>query len=205
LLGWFLVYSKIQIKHFIIKLDELVYLCLKFKSMRLIYILCLSLFVTLYNCKDTNSSSLVNLEQKVKGNGVTVNDVSKQRYRDFSLDVKADKVAVNWKAYKEMVLITEHVKQANFSDFTVALDELQTLIEDLKKQTPTVLNTPSIYARIVVLETYLFKLHSLVNMQGAKKEELLVSIKAFLEAFSNLNFQINKKIERDSQRINKPL
>ena len=47
-----------------------------------------------------------------------------------------------------------------------------------------------------------YKLNSTINLMTSTKSELKKSIIDLLEAYSNLNFQINKKFEKDSQNIN---
>ena len=144
----------------------------------------------------TNSNS--------KSTALTVTDINKQRYRDFELDIAAAKIIDHWKSYKELALIVANVKKANFTDLTDNTEGLHELISNLKQGIPLVLKSSSILARIKVLETKLFKLESLVNLDTKTKNLLLIDVISFLESFSNLNFQINKKLERDSQNISRP-
>ena len=81
---------------------------------------------------------------------------------------------------------------------------LVAFVKDLKEGIPEEINTPLINARLVALETKMLKLEGVVNLSNPDKKEVLSVIKDFLTAFSNLNLQINKKIEKDSQNIQKP-
>ena len=97
-----------------------------------------------------------------------------------------------------------NVNQANLSFFENNNEILIAFIDDLKGTTPEVIDTPLIMARLVVLETKIFKLEGVVNLSNPSKKEVLSVIKECLSAFSNLNLQINKKFEKDSQNIQKP-
>jgi hypothetical protein len=50
----------------------------------------------------------------------------------------------------------------------------------------------------------MLKLEGVVNLSNPDKKEVLLIVRDFLAAFSNLNLQINKKFERESQNIEKP-
>ena len=78
------------------------------------------------------------------------------------------------------------------------------LVKELKEKIPDTLNTPSVDARITSLETKIYKLESLYNLSTTSKDELSLLIKEFLESVSNLNLQMNKKLEKDSQIIETP-
>ena len=54
------------------------------------------------------------------------------------------------------------------------------------------------------METKFLKLESLVNLSTTSKTELIANIQDFLIAFSNLNLQMNKKIENDNIIIERP-
>lgn len=66
------------------------------------------------------------------------------------------------------------------------------------------MNSDATLARISALETHLYKLKSLANLESTSKDELLLTIKDFLISFSNFNFQMNQKIEADGINIAKP-
>jgi len=75
---------------------------------------------------------------------------------------------------------------------------------ELVETTPENINTDGIKARLLVLQNMYLKLSSSANLSTSTKKELKKDIKDLLEAFSNLNYQINKKFEKDAQRIIKP-
>lgn len=132
-------------------------------------------------------------------------DIAKLKYIDFILDEKSEKGIEDWHHYEELSNIISNVKKADFTDFKDNHKILVSLIKDLKKNIPKPINNHSVHARLLVIETKLFKFEDIVNLSSIKKEELGSAIKELLVAFSNLNFQINKKLERDSQNILKPI
>lgn len=170
--------------------------------MRLKFMVFVCLVNLFFGCNDTKNTEFVSTQanSNSKSRVLTVTDINKQRYRDFDLDVAAAKIVDHWKSYKELALLVANVKNANFTSFTDNTEGLEELISNLKQDIPLVLKSPSILARIKVLETKLFKLESHVNLDLKTKGLLLKDTVSFLESFSNLNFQINKKLERDSQK-----
>jgi len=57
---------------------------------------------------------------------------------------------------------------------------------------------------LIALETKIYKLESAISLSNTTTKTLMSSIKEVLVSFSNLNLQMNKKIERESQKIKKP-
>lgn len=164
------------------------------------------LLIMLISCKDKNQtiSDNIAVNDKKPTQTITQPDIAKLKYTDFILDTKAEKIIETWEAYTQLQQLIKNIKQADFSGLKDNNTTLQILITDLNKNIPAALKSPSIFARIMVLETKLFKLESLVNLSNINKKEIGHTIKELLIAFSNLNLQINKKLERDSQNIEKP-
>ncbi len=81
---------------------------------------------------------------------------------------------------------------------------VETLIKEFEETIPEEIKTDAVNARVLVVQNMYYKLNSTVNLSTSTKEELKKDITDMLEAFSNLNFQINKKFERDSQNTIKP-
>ena len=119
-------------------------------------------------------------------------------------DAKVQKVIGSWEKYTEFQKVILDVKVANLSFFRDNNEILTVLIDELKTTIPEMVNTPQVMARIIALETTLYKLESNVNLSNAKKETVISAVKEFLIAFSNLNLQMNKKLEKESQNIQKP-
>lgn len=156
------------------------------------------------SCAKQEEANVLNEIQEETVSQITKEDISKLNFREFILDAKAEKSLESWQKYYELDNIINNVNQANLAFFKNNNEILIAFIDDLKATTPEVIDTPLIMARLVVLETKIFKLEGVVNLSNPKKKELLSVIKECLSAFSNLNLQINKKFEKDSQNIQKP-
>ncbi|MEP1490469.1 MAG: hypothetical protein ABJK28_18770 [Algibacter sp.] len=175
--------------------------------MSLKFLMPFCLVFALLSCKDTSETSTGDLVgEEVKSTQViTQIEIAKLKYIDFGLDADAEKLIENWEEYIQIQQLIQNVKLADFSELKENNKVLKTLMKDFKKKMPKPLKSSSILARVMVFETKLFKMESFVNLSNIKKEELGETIKEFLLAFSNLNYQINKKLERDSQNIEKPV
>jgi len=142
--------------------------------------------------------------KEVKVSQITKEDISKLNYKEFILDAKADKALESWQKYYELDNIINNLNQANLSFFKNNNEIIIAFIDDLKATIPEIIDSPLIIVRLIALETKMFKLEGVVNLSNPKKKELLSVIKECLSAFSNLNLQINKKFEKESQNIQKP-
>ncbi len=160
--------------------------------------------IMLMSCKNTRDESSLEKKNENLNEEVTKKELSKLKFIDFTLDVRTEKVVENWKAYYELQDMTINIKKGDLSFFKNNKEGIKTLFKDLLKNIPAEVNNDATLARIVALETKLYKLESLSNLSTTSKEELGKGIQEFLESFSNLNFQMNKKIEKDHQIIEKP-
>ncbi|WP_188649683.1 hypothetical protein [Yeosuana aromativorans] len=165
--------------------------------------ICLSM--SLLSCH--NASKKNNTEQTFQepvSKSLSEKDISKLKYVEYTLDVKTENAIKDWLKYKDLEDVVENVKKGDLSYFNDNKKGIQTFLVELSKTIPDTVNTPSVTARITAFETKLYKLESLANLQTTTKQELGETIREFLEAFSNLNFQMNKKLEKDSQQIERP-
>ena len=165
-----------------------------------ILLMCLS-------CKKTTQTNTDNSDDTTKKSQViTEKDISKLNYLDFGIDERVTPFIEPWQEFNQLEGIIENIKKGDLSYFkTDAKKNLKTLLSDIKENIPDTINTPAILARIKVVETKLYKTESLSNLSTTRKEELLNTLKELLISFSNLNFQLNKKIENDFQNIERPL
>ncbi|WP_308991657.1 hypothetical protein QLS71_007470 [Mariniflexile litorale] len=131
-------------------------------------------------------------------------DISKIKYTDYILDTRTENLMISWEAYKQLSEVINNVKKADLSFFQNNNKEVKELLVNLKQNIPNDVDSSSILSRISALETKILKLESLVNLSTTSKKELLVNIQDLLIAFSNLNLQMNKKIENDNIIIEKP-
>lgn len=172
--------------------------------MNIKFLAALSLFVIFFSCKQKQETNLNDNKDEKTTNDITEKDLSKLNYIEFSLDKKTETAIIGWGDYNELQTIITNIKKGDLSYFDTDGDPIKELIKNSKQTIPTAINTDAILARITALETKFYKLESLSNLSTISKKELIKSIKEFLESFSNLNFLMNKKIEKDNQNIKKP-
>ncbi|MGB5417681.1 hypothetical protein [Algibacter sp.] len=165
----------------------------------------LSFILLFTSCKKTQEDTTTENEvEQNKTQEITEQDVSRLKYVEYILDPKTEETIKDWAEYEQLNAIIDNVKKGDLSYFNDNEKVIQLLIKELKQNIPAALNSESILSRLLVLETKLLKLESLSNLTTTSKEELLENIKEFLVAFSNLSFQMNKKIEFDNRSIEKP-
>ncbi|PIA79160.1 hypothetical protein BFR04_06475 [Gaetbulibacter sp. 4G1] len=164
----------------------------------------ISIFILISSCKKTEEeeNSPINTTETTSQE-LSEKDISKLDYLDFALDEKTEQVIENWGEYYQIQDIVTNVKEGDLNFFKEK-ETIKTLLTDLKKNIPEPVNTSATLARLQVLETKIYKLESLSNLSTTNKDALKSSIKEFLVSFSNLNFQMNKKLEKDSNNIQKP-
>jgi len=167
-----------------------------------VVIFCL-LFV--FGCNDTTTKTNENnLVKTVETNKITTKDIENLKFNDYALSSDAERLIVNWQKYQEIINQIEFLKKADFSFFGGEKKALIELIKELKKETPKQVNTNAVQSRMVVLETTILKLHNDLNLNNSSKKTRLKSIKEVLIAMSNLNNQVNSKLELDRNNIDKP-
>ena len=159
-----------------------------------------SLFFIFISCKKTIPNATK--EQPIEI--VTENSISKLKYVEYALSLENRKVVEDWSVYNELEGIINNIKKGDLSFFHNNNDAVKLLIKNLKENKPKQIKTAAISSRILVLETKLLKLESLSNLSTTSEDTLLNTIKEVLVAFTNINFQMNKKTEFDNQTITKP-
>lgn len=135
---------------------------------------------------------------------VTKSELQKLNYTEFVLDTESDKSLLDWWKYRELENRINEIKNGDLSHFKSGITVVETLIDEFTDTVPQQLNEESIQARILIVKTMYLKLNNIINMSTSTKGEIKKAITDLLESFSNLNYQINKKFERDLQSIDKP-
>lgn len=158
----------------------------------------------LLSCQDTDSKKNQLPPENVLDELVTKTDVQALKYTDFKADAKVEKIISSWAKYRELNTIILDVKAGNLSFFKSNKEIVETLNNELISTIPESINSSLIMARIIAVETKMYKLESAVNLSNATTTSILESVKELLVAFSNLNLQLNKQLEKESQRIQKP-
>lgn len=131
-------------------------------------------------------------------------ELQKLNFTEFVLDSDSDKNLLDWWKYRELENIINEIKNGDLSHFRSGKTVVETLINEFTNTVPSTIDEEAIQARILVVKTMYFRLNNIINMPTSTKEEIKKSITDLLESFSNLTYQINKKLERDSQNISKP-
>jgi hypothetical protein len=171
--------------------------------MKIKVLVTLSLITMVMSCKKIQEDTTENHTDN-SGEKITEKELSNLDFIEFTLDGKTKKTIENWEEYNQLEEVINNVKKGDLSFFRDNTEVIKALFKDLLKNIPTEVNTNATLARIVALETKLYKLESLYNLSTTSREELSMVIKEFLQSFSNLNFQMNKKLEKDNNDIEKP-
>ena len=107
-----------------------------------------------------------------------------------------DLILESWLNYTELV---EYINQFNSNDFSSLIDNKKYLIRffnGIKNTIPDVLNQPEISSRLTVIETDFLKLESMLSNFEISSDQKNKMVKRINNSFSNLNFQIDKVIEK---------
>ncbi|WP_338732071.1 hypothetical protein [Mangrovimonas cancribranchiae] len=171
--------------------------------MKKLVVICLLLLF--FSCGQEENNTQKSTAQETTSYKLTKKEVSKINIIEFELDAKVKKITQDWGKYNELSNVIDNVKNGDTSFFMGNHETLEALLNDFKTSLPKQLNSPSVQARIVSLENAFYKFESLIGLSNSKQENVLESLKTLLTSFSNLKFQMNKKLERESQKIEKPV
>jgi Zn-finger protein len=169
------------------------------------YIFCLFVFALQLQCnnaKDVNGENLI--DNIAKSHKITSENINQIKYTEYVLSDLADVETKDWQKFQNLLDQIEILKKGDVAFVKDDKAILQSFITDLKNEIPESLNATSITVRLTVLETTLFKLNEILNLQNVTKQSILSNIKEVLIAYNNLVLQINKKVEKESQKIVKP-
>lgn len=164
-----------------------------------VFIVCL-----LISCGNNKKQQVEVNTKKQDTSIIEKEDLSQLNYTDFVLDKNSRAKISDWIKYDELEEKINELKKADLSYFKSDKKVVETLIKELEETIPESINTDDINARVLVVQNMYYKLNDTINLSTSTKSELKKAITDLLEAFSNLNFQINKKFEKDSQNIIKP-
>lgn len=155
-------------------------------------------FVLLVSCNgEKNATTLLDEESTEQEVKITAKAIESFDYTDYALSTNAEVVVAQWEKYQELGIQVSYLKKADLSFFNGDKDVLKKFIEEFRATIPTELNTNPIISRTVIIETALLKLNESLTIDNIGGKVKLLNVKEMLQAFSNLNYQINKKLERD--------
>ena len=156
--------------------------------------------VTVMSCGDDKSTTIetetvATTDQNAR---ITAKTIESLNYNDYVLSSEAEKAIISWDKYRELESQIRFLKKADFSFFNGDKELLTTFIREFKTQMPEEFKTNPIISRNAIIETALLKLNENLTIDNIERKDKLLGIKALFVAFSNLNYQINKKLEKDT-------
>ncbi len=146
---------------------------------------------------DKSTTQTSETETTNQKSAITAKAIENFKYTDYALSSKSEKVIANWEKYQELAVQISYLKKADLSFFNGEKQILKTAIDEFTATIPEQLQTNPILSRTVIVETTLLKLNENLRIDNIDVSVKLVSVKDVLESFSNLNYQINKKLEFD--------
>jgi len=158
----------------------------------------------LLNCKKEVKKVDVVEQIKTQDKAVKKEDINTLKFDDILLDRSAKKITQDWKAYNTISDAIEAIKELKFNFFIEQEDLFKTTVTELRTIVPEELDTPPIKARLLVMQNDLLRFQEELKIKKQLTKDDLVFIKAVFVSFSNLNLQINKKLEKEAQLIIKP-
>jgi hypothetical protein len=169
-------------------------------------LLCFSLVCLLiFSCKtDTQIQEVESALNDKQSKRITKGEIQSLKYNDYGLSKEASIAVNDWQKYQEINTQIEYLKTGDLSFFKTDISLVTTFINDFKAEIPKSLSTNEINSRIIALETKILKLNSLLLLDNISKKDQIEGIKEVLVAFSNLNLQVNKKLEFEANNIIKP-
>ena len=157
-------------------------------------------------CRNTEDKTLATKQEtQTELTRITPQDITDIKYTEYVLSDLAQKEVDTWTKFKELSVEVENLKNGNLSFFKDDKTILQALIADIKNEIPDSINSSSIIVRLSVLETAMYKFDETINLQSSSKDAIIKDVENLLLAYNNCVYQINKVIERQSQKDYKNL
>ena len=147
------------------------------------------LFISFISCKEINN------EVQIDDPNSTVINYSEINFESI-YELKYDSSIEQWINYFEL---NEFIKQLNSNDYSSVIDNKKFLLrffKGIKFSIPDVINKPEIKSRLTVIETDFMRFESLLSNYEIDSEEKTKMVKKINNSFSNLNFQIDKLLEK---------
>lgn len=144
----------------------------------------------------------INITDRSSENNTLKNSINiSAKINPQSLSFEAQNITQKWSSLSELQSIINGLKSENYTAFMETDNYLKEFITELKKTLPKKLNLASITSRIVVLETNILELESVLSKtQFETKKKVIITNKS-IESYYNLIYQINKTIEKELQKI----
>ena len=153
-----------------------------------------ALFISFTSCDEITTGNV----QKDNSNSTTIN-YSEINFESI-YEVKYYSSIEQWINYFEL---NEFIEQLNSNDYSSLIDNKKFLLSffrGIKFSIPDEINKPEIKSRLTVIETDFMRFESMLSNYEIEKEIKIKMVKKINNSFSNLNFQIDKLLEK--QEIN---
>ena len=153
-----------------------------------------ALFISFTSCDEITTGNV----QKDNSNSTTIN-YSEINFESI-YEVKYYSSIEQWINYFEL---NEFIEQLNSNDYSSLIANKKFLLRffrGIKFSIPDEINKPEIKSRLTVIETDFMRFESMLSNYEIEKEIKIKMVKKINNSFSNLNFQIDKLLEK--QEIN---
>lgn len=155
-------------------------------------------FVMLISCgNDKGAQEPLDNKADNEGVEITTKAIQNLDYSDYVLSNEAEKELANWEKYQELAIQVNYLKKADLSFFNGDKELLKKFLEEFKIGLQEKLKTNPIISRMAIVETSILRLNDNLTLDNISGKDKLESVKEVIVAFSNLNYQINKKLESD--------
>jgi len=119
----------------------------------------------------------------------------------YELSPEAKNITQQWSSLQELQNIIANLVKGDYSTFKEKDNYLKESIGELIKTLPEKLNINSITSRLLVLETNILQLESVLSESGLESKNKVVISNKSIESYYNFIYQINKIIEKELQII----
>ena len=137
----------------------------------------------------------------------TLNKISSEKNIDYTklnfeevYSIKSTTMIEGWINYTELFSYIEEINSKNYSSIIDNKKYLIRFFNGLKNTIPELINKAEIKSRLTVIETDFLKFESIISNYTIDESEKINLVKKINNSFSNLNFQIDKIIEK--QEVN---
>ena len=157
----------------------------------------LLLIILLQNCTDSikiKSESDFNNQDQYARSIESIIDV-----QDLSIEARG--ITQQWTSLQELQKIINGLVKEDYSAFKEKDKYLEEFINDLTKTLPKKLKNPPVTSRLLVLETNILQLESILSNSEFKVENRTLVRNKLIESYYNFIYQINKTIEKELQII----
>ena len=119
----------------------------------------------------------------------------------YELSPEAKNITQQWSSLQELQNIIAKLVKGDYSTFKEKDNYLKESIGELRKTLPEKLNINSVTSRLLVLETNILQLESVLSESGLESKNKVVISNKSIESYYNFIYQINKIIEKELQII----